>query len=514
LIAILKYIDDGNGGMFGINDVRLLKDKILIPYMPKTDFPFMDLTTDADNGDINKRRVSEFAVRFSIRQTTLSANGDSIYNFLRDTSLSYNYMFAMKVDETFFTGTFQPHKITSLLNYHKEGEYNTGFMVRALEEDFITYLTSLGTDFPSIEFPTFEAYMHQYHLAEFDVEVPSELFWSKVGAQVYFNGRAYRNATQAGYTNWGKVNRWETFQGLYRGLGFDFKIDLNTTIEDFYNKASMTDPNESLLPRQQVKVKLFWQSDIIDSEPITLPVAKSHGENILPRKTKKAILLRTMQQVLDNDHIDTTTLTHSGEFTVVKGILMTGAGNVLANGVESFTGSSNKWVFHFPFFALSNDLIVEPNNVPEEDYLLYINSRNGLLVIYEPFDFSSNGYLLNEVYTIEMASYSFPNNAFTNNGAGNYQNKAGQLFYWRLFTKLDGTNDEVAEFAISNYRRYLSSGNKLGKVLTAKMADVEGIDVYKKIIVQDIDGDSEHYVSRIPKFDYIGRDVDFETIQL
>jgi hypothetical protein len=60
----------------------------------------------------------------------------------------------------------------------------------------------------------------------------------------------------------------------------------------------------------------------------------------------------------------------------------------------------------------------------------------------------------------------------------------------------------------------LSSGNKRGKNITARMQDVQGIDVYKRVTIQDAGGSNDYYVSRISKFDYMNKEIDMELIQL
>lgn len=511
MIAILKYQLYNNGGLLGVEDVRLLEDKILIPYMPKSEFPYFDISTDSDDGNL-RRRVGEFTIRLNLSKTIFSANGFTILDFLRDTSKPYKYMFAMEINGTTFLGSFLPENIDADYNYHKNPKH-VQFLVRMIEEDFKIYLSSLGSYFEGIGMPTFEAFMHQYMLREFEVEVPTELFWSKVNAQVYFNGIAYNNASVS--TNWGKVNRFETFTGLNRGLGFDWHLTLRTNVQDFYDKASMPDPNESLIPRNQVKVKIFWQSDITNSTPITLSRGSDHKETILPRKTKRNIFLRGLESTFDNDFLNSESRRNSSEFGVVRGIMMTSTGTVLGNAHENPAGTSTgAWVYIYPFFAFTNDFINVPNDVPEENYILYIDSNNGQIVgIDPPFDFSTNGYLKEETYDIEMTSYSMPANIFTNNFAGNYNNKAAQVYFWRFFTKVDGTNNEVAEFAMTNYTRYLSGGNKKEKLITAKASDVEGIDIYRRVIIQDMDGDTDYYVSNIGKLS-IGKEVSFRAVQL
>lgn len=510
MIIIFKYIDEGKS-LFGSAVNRALYDKILIPYIPVSEFPLFDITTEADDGDIARRRVGEFAIKFNLMQTDKSFRNKSILEFLRDTSSAFKFFFAMQVNpETVFIGTFKLDDVSSDFNFN-QGNASIQFKVRCIEEEFKLHLESQHSDFGGIGESTnltFEDYMSNHHLSGLNLELPSQTFAAKCGDNsVKFRGWTYRFVTRPNYTIWNRHTRWQTFTDLYRGLGFDFEIKLKNSVQETYNLG------QGVGLKDLLNIRIFWQSDIINSPAINLTRVISHSEDILPRATKKTIFMSYQESVYEYPDYIVNRQIVAGNMTGIRGVIMT-SNNVIkeAHGGDGYTGTSEQaWIVYFPFFMRSAGNFLIPNIIPESEYTLYIESFAGFVAmppINDPPFNLDNAFLNKELFQIPLGQYSSPGlNGF---------HKAGVISYPRMFEPDDGDYGKVMKFAISNYKRYLSSGNKKRKYLTARLEDVPGINIYKKISIDGETGSKkdDYYVSKITGLDLKKQRVSFELTEI
>lgn len=510
MICILKYVDEGKS-LLESAARRVLYDKILIPNIPISEFPQFDITTEADDGGILRKRVGEYTIKLSLLQPERSLRTLSIRDFLRDTSNAFKFFFAMEVaPQTVFIGTFKLDDISADFTYSRNRAH-IQFTVRSLEEEFKIYLESQHSDFSGIGESTnltFEDYITNHHLSGLNLELPSQTFAQKCGdSTIKFRGWPYRFITRPNYTIWNKHTRWQTFTDLYRGLGFDYELKLKNSIQETYDLA------QGVGLRDLIKIRIFWQIDIINNPAITLTRVISHQEDILPRATKKTIFMSYQESVYEfPDYIVNRQIT-SGNMTGIRGVIMS-SDNVIkeCHQTDNYTGTSEQaWIVYFPFFMRSAGNFLNPNTFPESEYTLYISSFAGFAAIPPindpPFDMD-NAYLNEEVFQIPLGQYSSP-------GVAGFH-KPGVVSYPRFFEPDDGNFGKIMTFAISNYKRYLSSGNKKRKYLVARLSDVPGINIYKRIRIDDTNGSrtSNYYVSKITGLNIAKQLITFEITEI
>ena len=511
MMIILKYVDEGKSLLESATR-RVLYDKILISNIPIREFPLFDITTEADNGGILRKRVGEFGIKLSLLQPEKSLKNLSIRDFLRDTSKAFKFFFAMKVaDGTEFIGIFKLDDVSADFNY-SDNSASIQFIVRSCEEELKLFLESQHSDFSGIGESTnltFEDYMTNYHLSGLNLELPAQTFAQKCGdPTIKFRGWPYRFITRPNYTIWNKHTRWQTFEDLYRGLGFDYELKLKNSIQETYNQA------QGVGLKDLLKIRIFWQIDIINSPAITLTRVLSHSEDILPRATKKTIFMSYQESVYEPPDYIVNRQIVSGNMTGIRGVIMS-SDNVVkeCHATDGYTGTSEQaWIVYFPFFMRSAGNFLNPNTFPESEYTLYISSFAGFAALPPindpPFDMN-NAYLYEEIFQIPLSQYSSP-------GVNGFH-KPGVVAYPRFFEPDDGNFGKIMTFAISNYKRYLSSGNKKRKYLTARLSDVPGINIYKKINIPSEglkNTTVSYYVSKITELDLPNQRISFEITEI
>lgn len=512
MMAIGKYTDDKSLFHYidptGERDPNPYIDKILIEKMGVEDFPVFDIGTDSTEEDISKKAISEFALRFSMRMDYTSANGDSIKDFFSEGGCKFAIF--LSTDYMDLTGYSTSDKVTIDETYH-EGKYHVSFLCRGLEEEFKTGLEEETSEFSGITSNTsisFESFMLLYPLDNFNVELPPELFVSKVGnANIRFRGAKYRRVGVANYTNWNTVSRWQTFYDLKRGLGFDFEILPNDSIENIY--AGLGNQNGM---RNVTKIKIFFPEDIENEDPITLTRTTKNITEITAKNAYSHIFMGWSESVYTTtdgfgQHGALTVMIIADSMTGIRGILMDKDGfyKYADNGDGAIDGEDG-FKCLFPFFMRSHGNFVKyPASLAEQNYYLYCEFYSGLL----PEGTSSfpldNAYHQNDIYRIPLTHYSAPNN--WNHPIGI---KAGAVTFPAFFQDNDGYYHDVMKFAIRNYIRFLSGSEGKKKKVRSKLSDVPGIKPYKHIII----GDESYFVSRITGLDLPNRRIEYELTKI
>jgi len=227
------------------------------------------------------------------------------------------------------------------------------------------------------------------------------------------------------FTDWSLVSRLETWEGLARGLGFDYDLILNDTLENIYNDLSALN-NISLYYNLYIK----WKVDIYNTEPYTLTQSSTHKEYIIPVNREYIFLGYRHHLYPDLSY-----------FTIINGILYK------KDNIKDTDTKDNSAITK-PFFHIDTDYPA----------ILHYAPVSG--------NVSENYIRATEVSEIDLPLYAC--NGFSM-GANYLQ--AGSIAYARLFCNpdtLDFTN--VQRFAIKNYYRYSSTHGLKGKELELPFA--------------------------------------------
>lgn len=474
MILISKHNDLGKS-LFDASIIET-ENAILIRNVYAADFPMFDITTE-NNAGVAQRKDSEFAISFSFLQAEVAwLNGETILNFLRSGNRSYRYHIAIQIDGYRFSGTFKSEDIKYGFTYTDEGSYKASLIVRDPLREFFEYTNTLNSDFvfsPAQEV-SFENYLQFYHLQFITLNFGGRTYNERVGDDIVFQQIYHGNTGSPGYTDWTQVSRWESFYELQKGMGFDFDFVLKYSPEEIYNAELFTESLSSLY-----EMPIFFKTDITDdTEAITLSGVKTHDEMTVT-KQNTYVWIGTRQQ----------NPSPIPDLTIARGVLY--ADDVVeesdTNDAPNATPPNPGNAAYRPYFQIDDRFITWYGLSGDVEY-----DRTGIL-------------------TIPLTLYS----CNTIEAYGQYI-RVGAITYSHFFvSKLANVwHLPVQRFAAQQYKRYINSQAKKGKELTVLLQDVPNIKLWRKIILTDMDGEGEYYVSNISALNWRDKTMKISLIQL
>ena len=474
MIMISKHTDNGNS-LFKPNPFNTA-DAILIRSVLEADFPMFDLATEYTGG-VATRKDSEFAISFSFLQSETSVyNSDTILNLLRRGDRNFRYHIVIDLGTFRFSGTFKSEDIKYGFTFVNADSYKASIIVKGVLAEFFEYTSTLTSEFTfsSQQELTFEEYISTYHLDFIDVNTGDLSYNERLGGDdVVFQQIYYGNTGADGYTDWGSKTRWETFFELSKGMGFDFDFVVKYSAEDIFNNAGYNTALNSLY-----EIKIFFKSDITDYTAITLTRANTHDEITIP-KQNKYVWIGTRQQ----------TPSPIPDLTIARGILY-GDGIIHESDTSdapNATPPNPPNAAYSPYFQI------------DDQYISWL-SGTGSTVEYERTG----------IFTIPLTLYS----CSTIEAYGQYI-RVGAITYSHFFvSKVNGWHLPIQRYAAAQYKRYINSQAKKGKILKVALSDVPNLQLWSKVIMSDLDGESEYYVSNISALNWFEQTVVISLINL
>lgn len=473
-VAIWKYYDEEMRYYF--NDSATVDyhptyvDRIQINKV--AEFPTFDLKVE-NNGGLLDYTAGDFRVRLSLLQTETSVSGDTIREFLFPEIKPCKFLCQVYIsDDCHWAGFFTSTDLTQALSYNKNDKYIDIKVTGALREFADSYSQlNQGTRVPgSHGFWTFEAYLI-YHFDErstWSLELPSTSYKDRIGStNVGFNTELQRLVNLYG-TGFNNVPRWETFQGLRRGLGFDIKLQFES-------------PSVFITQRPDFKLKIFWLPDIIEDDAINVNILTHDVEYVLNSKPNLFIPSR----------YSTVTFT-TGDQKLLQGVVFsdTDTISISANDSEYPSGGSMP-----AFIRLTNgDFLFVQGATKGKELLYYQDGLGGS----KTFDFDS------AIQQVDMEYYSYSQQIYDSIF------RKGAMTYAFFFG--EGANhrhNKVQEYLVNIYKRFLS-GIKEVKILDVEFLGNEGIDLYKRISSNDKD----YYISEINSIDLFNKTASIKAIEL
>lgn len=459
-------------------------DALLISKVLSSNFPVFNVETETAGG-ITERKAGEFGCSFSLYQTETSFNGDSLNTFFRGGTRAYKYLIVIEEGATQFHGIFQNSDLDFDLTT-SQGRCDVSLLARDTIEEFAIFLDTLNSAFQFSELTqlSFETYMSQYHLKDFNVTYDGTLS-NKVGVSTYFNGAAYVNGISQA-TDLRTVTRLETFKELSKGLAFTYYLTVNTDLTQLYNSGSA-----NWFPRSFMDVNIRWLRDggFVFQSDMRIESTKVHKERVLPKA--KQYVFMGYRNIISTSFPEVDT----NDFTAVRGIMYDGTTFSQSDSSDNL----NPIYAQYPFFAFSGN----------DD--LTINTLSGnVTIMANQFGYfrSLNDYdIINssDVNFIEMTLYNY-----TQLGGGT---TAGSCAYARVFNTTSGFLP-LQQFVINQYRRYImGSGKKVKDIKIPIESDTE-LTVYKPIVLTDDQGEGVYYISKMRDLDLQNRDVGLELTQV
>jgi len=196
------------------------------------------------SGKINERQAGDFMFQVSFLQPERSTTGKTVKEFFLDNEAleDYFYMVIVTNGTETYTGTVDPENISAV--YFKENDTPTNEdneVIDLLCQDILAQwakrcsvasLATLDSLMPNGQIYTFEQYIQQVHFNGLTndkvlIGTPSVLYNTKL--QPYGNPAgtwAYGDIFQF-ISNRASISRWEAFQQLRLGLGFEYEMYLS-----------------------------------------------------------------------------------------------------------------------------------------------------------------------------------------------------------------------------------------------------------------------------------------------
>ena len=485
MILIIKY-QNNTTTLFDTledNGAPQAIDALLINHILTSNFPIFSIDTEIAGG-VAERKAGEFGLAFSFLQSDTSYSGDNLNNFFRGGTRAYKYLIIIQEGSTFFHGTFETSNLDFDFTF-SQGRYDVSLLARDSIEELATYLDTLRSDFDiaSNETMTFESYMQNHHLENFNVTFDGT-FTEKVGETVYLSGYAYRNGISQA-TDLRSKTRLDTLKQLSKGLGFNYNLSVNITLQEIYQNQS------NWYPRSFFNIDIRWlrTGGFILSSDMAIESTKVHKERILPKANK--YLFIGYRNIISTafpgfDEVD---------FTAVRGIMTDGTNIWQSDSVDNF----NPIYAQYPFFYFppSGGVAPDGNWVGDEQFAFFDRR----------YPYPDRPFIINrsDVNFVDLTLYNYTSLSGST--------VPGSCAYARIFTTNIGF-EPIQEFVINQYTRYiLGSGKKVKEVKIPIESDTE-LNVFQHVRLTDDQGESTYYISKIKDLDLQNRDVVLELTQI
>lgn len=472
-IVIAKY--NNTGKTLWASDQLI--DRILFNNILDADFPLFKYESETI-GTIKKRKAGDFAISFTYNSNVKSFNDNSVTEFFRGGTNNYLYWFGINIYGLEFSGKFDSTKIISDFTI-TEGKYECTVIIKDILYDWGEYAINLNNKYniSPTAFPTFEDYIKTHHLNQLITEpsnviTPAESLEAKCGQVVRFHSEFYHlmgGYGAGGSVDWEKVNRMETWEGLARGLGFDYDLALNDTLENIYNDLSFI-----VRIKNYYNLVIKWKDDIYNENPYTITKSIIHREYTVP-VSKNYVFIGYRHHIYPG----------LSYYTIINGILYS-----LNNLIDTDTLQQEKTAK--PYFQIDTGY---------DQFLNYLAPQAVNFVKYLR-DTEING--------VDLGIY----NCVGISKGGNHIH-AGAIAYARLFCNPDNLEfTNVQRYVIKSYSRYSSSIGLKGKEIEVPISDVPGISLYKPLIINDGDGDKKYEVDQIEAINIKNKTIKLKIIEL
>lgn len=446
-IAIWKYYDAEMRYYFNdsatVNYHPTYVDRIKINSV--VEFPTFSIKAE-NRGGLLEYTAGDFRVRLSYLQTETSVNGDTIKDFLFPADKPCKFLCqAYFNDNCHFAGFFTSYDLTQALTWNNNDYYVDIKVTGAIKEfaDSYSQLNQGTRVYNGNAFWTFEAYLpyHFDYRTTWSFELPAVNYRTRIGsANVAFNTELQRLVNFYG-ANFNNIPRWETFQGLRRGLGFDCLLQFEQ-------------PDQFITERPDFKLKIFWITDLIDEEPITLNILTHDTEYILNSKPYLFIPSRY-----------STVTFPTGDQSLYQGIVF-GKNNSI-----SISANDAEWnPRSMPaFIKIKNGQFLNVPGGGTDKELLYYQDGGGGSATYN-YDY--------QLQQIDMEYYAY--------SQAIYDSTFGKGAMTYAFFFGEGANhrhNKIQDYLTSIYKRFI--GGKEIKILDVVFNGDESINLYKPFTIND-----------------------------
>lgn len=472
-IAIWKYYDETMRFYFNEDGadtyVPTYVDRIQINAVPE--FPTFDLRVE-NRGGLLEYSAGSFRVRLSLLQTETSATlGDNIKDFLFPDVKPCKFLIQVYYsDSCHFSGFFTSMDLEQALTYSQNDLYIDISVIGSLKEFADSYSQSnQGTRVQGGEtIVTFENYL-AYHFdtkLHWSFDLPAIDYRTRIGnSGVGFNTKLQSLVNTYG-ANFNNIPRWETFQELRKGLGFDLKLEFES-------------PSVFITQRPDFKLKLFWLPDLENETPIILQT-KSHDVAYI--NSQKPYLFIPCRYA-------NVTYAGFGEKKDYQGIIFSETDSISISYAENeFAEAQNEPCFLYPDGT---------NNFSVKDNLFY-KDQLGIS------GFESRYFPLDSVQSVDQTFYEYSQRIYEQTF------NAGAMTYGFFFGDGFGANHtSVQNYLVNTYRRYLM-GIKEVKTMEVVFNGNEGIDLYKPTVLND----KTFWISEINSINLQTRTATIKAIEL
>lgn len=426
------------------------------------DIPILNYDTENNLEELGKRWLSDFDIKVSFLDGTLSRIGKTVTQFFRDNDDldDYFYSVSFKNDDDYFSGFTNPSNRKIDLNLKPDGLYAQLLCYEPLRHwiDRVSRapLSSLDTIISNGDIFTFEEYLQTVHFAGLTsdkviIRLPSQTYLQKLQpygapAGCWFYGDIYNFLT-----NRSKFSRWETFKELSKGLGFSYEMYIS--------------PETVELSSPEYIFNIFFLTDLQNETPIDITTAIAHEENGVPKSAK---WLYMQYRQFEKSGIDYSN------------------GIVASKDTSYDTDADNAGDVLYPSLLKTMDGLL----------LSYDEGTGGLFSLYKDEEFLALDLKLYEYSHASggaVAKLGDPNpntnDGFTAKFAYSYCFKAatGSGFV------IDRYNHKpIQKFAVQNYKRYLRGYDTVKKIIVSGLEyDLIGFKSYKPVTVES----NDYYVS-------------------
>ncbi len=438
-------------------------DKISIDAIPE--FPNFNMRVETQDG-VLEYTAGNFDIRLFVDSPEVSVRGDKILPFLSTPTPCKFLIVAYFSDTCYFHGFFTTGDKSGAFTYTK-GDLHLDITVEASLREFADSYSqpNQGTRTLNISQTfTLENYI-PYH---FDTNLvlshrfPAQTYRDRVGdSSVVFAGAVQGRIGQ--FTNWTGIPRWETYKQLAKGVGMNYKLELES-------------PSGFITQRPDFLLRHFF---LTDSTPeITLNVIE-HNDAI-EINTKSYVYISYRQHInsfiIVNPINPALNQVYSG--TQINGILF-GQDEVISTDSNDFNPSEF-------FFITGND----------ENTLMYVTNS--------PTQIQKQINRETKVIGIPLEFYSNP--AFD-------KFRQGVMTYASCLVATGFNHTPIQEYMIYVYRRYLLGTKKIKK-LVVTFTGQEGIDLYQRFRLDDGLTDSYYYISEISRIDIRNKTAEITGVEI
>lgn len=456
--TLMNYFDDGGANPRTINYI----DKIKINYISQDGFPQFEKKSESDESPL-EYVSGDFDLKFSLLQSETSYNGATIEEFLFPETYPNKFVVVVYFnDSCHFSGTFTTSDLEKNLTFNENDYYVNIHVIGILKEFGEAYsMEHRGTRVVPYGNNSYrlEPYLN-FHFdsrAHWSFEFPSRTYAQEIGDTTVVMNSQLMNAVYAPeFADLAKVSRWQTFKDLAMGLGFQFDLIME-------NPANIYDVNYP-----DFTLKIIYTTNIENETPVDLTIL-SHDETYLVR-TQKYVFAGTRHYIRTG-----------GTATVINGVLF--------NAYNSYNTDSSNFVDDENFLIFN-----EGTNLVNTNHILrwQINALDG-----GAWDRDS------EVLELPLTLYSSPQ-------FGSFF-RQGSMAFSRMFCGSVRPYDHlpIQRYLIRAYARYLT-GNKRRKVLTVEFNGTEGIDLYKRVVLDGV----SYWISAIESIDLQAHTAEITVIEL